>query len=420
MGFVACIIKSLFKVSVYTGIVFLVISLAPGIPPLINFDSYTLTPAQVIAPMNTVLDKAEVFRLNREITGPESIAVKDGYLYTGIAGGEIVKISKTGEVSTVVKTGQQQCRGYWDTKCGRPLGMRFDQQGKLIVADGLRGLLKVDVDTGKVETLASIGGIIDGKKVMFPDDLDIDKEGNIYWSDVSANADMHSMVVEMLGEPSGRLLKYDPTKKKSEVLLTGIHFANGVQLSKNQDFVVVCETSRARILRYFIKGPNKGKYEIFVDGLAGAPDNVRPNGRGGYYVSLFMARFPYANPTENVMDMLSSWPTLRKLILRTQHILVWTVNLVATFTGPGDLLEELKFNIYNFGMTPERILFLPKRTVIAEINEHGEIIGNALNVNTEILAISEVNVGPEVTYFGSAMTKQIWKMRTTDLHKSVK
>jgi len=240
-----------------------------------------------------------------------------------------------------------------------------------------------------------------------------------FWSDVSGNADMHSIMVEILGEPSGRLLKYDPIKKKSEVLLTGIHLANGVQLSKNQDFVMVCETARARILRYFIKGPNKGKYEVFVDGLAGGPDNIRPNGRGGYYVSLFMARFPYANPTENVMDLLSSWPTVRKLILRTQHILVWTVNLVQTFAGPGDLLEELKFNIYNLGLTPDRIPFLPKRTVIAEINENGEIIGNSLNANSEIAVISEVNVGPEVTYFGSPMTKQIWKMRTADLHKSV-
>lgn len=36
---------------------------------------------------------------------------------------------------------------HWDTKCGRPLGMRF-HRGKLVVADGALGILRVDVDTG--------------------------------------------------------------------------------------------------------------------------------------------------------------------------------------------------------------------------------------------------------------------------------
>lgn len=94
--------------------------------------------------------------------------------------------------------------------------------------------------TGTIETLTSIDEVIDGKKVMFPDDLDVDKEGNIYWSDGSTNGALHSSMIEFMGEPSGRLMKYDAKKKKSEVLFHGIHFANGVQLSKNEDFVMVC------------------------------------------------------------------------------------------------------------------------------------------------------------------------------------
>lgn len=39
--------------------------------------------------------------------------------------------------------------GHWDVKCGRPLGMRLDAQGKhLFVADGQLGLLKVDLSSG--------------------------------------------------------------------------------------------------------------------------------------------------------------------------------------------------------------------------------------------------------------------------------
>ena len=37
--------------------------------------------------------------------------------------------------------------------CGRPLGMRFDKEGKLIVIDTYLGLYKLDVDTGRFLTI---------------------------------------------------------------------------------------------------------------------------------------------------------------------------------------------------------------------------------------------------------------------------
>lgn len=37
-----------------------------------------------------------------------------------------------------------------ETTCGRPLGMRMDKNGFLIVADGYYGLFKVNVATGKL------------------------------------------------------------------------------------------------------------------------------------------------------------------------------------------------------------------------------------------------------------------------------
>jgi len=45
-------------------------------------------------------------------------------------------------------------------------------------------------------------------------------------------------------------------------------------------------------LRYFLKGPRKGESEVFVDGLPGLPDNIRPTGRGGYYIGLAIPRIP--------------------------------------------------------------------------------------------------------------------------------
>ena len=43
----------------------------------------------------------------------------------------------------------------------------------------------------------------------------------------------------------------------------------------------------SRIFRYYLKGPKAGTHDVFVDGLPGMPDNIRPNGKGGFYITLF-------------------------------------------------------------------------------------------------------------------------------------
>jgi sugar lactone lactonase YvrE len=102
---------------------------------------------------------------------------------------------------------------------------------------------------GSLETVHSSNVLIDGKKPGIPDDLDIGKDGFIYWSDASTTTSLSNSFVEYLGQPSGRLIKYEPKANISTVLIDGLHFANGVQLSKNEDFVIVCETMRSRVWR---------------------------------------------------------------------------------------------------------------------------------------------------------------------------
>ena len=46
-----------------------------------------------------------------------------------------------------------------------------------------------------------------------------------------------------------RLVKYDLATNSTEVILDGLHFANGVQLSRNEDYVLVAETSALRIMK---------------------------------------------------------------------------------------------------------------------------------------------------------------------------
>jgi len=104
--------------------------------------------------------------------------------------------------------------------------------------------------SGKYEVLASTKDEIEGKRPLFPDDVDVAKDGTIYWTDGTAQGDASNFVLEMLAGPSGRLIKTDPKTKKHTVLVSDLHFAGGVQLSRNEDFVLVCDSLKGRIWRY--------------------------------------------------------------------------------------------------------------------------------------------------------------------------
>lgn len=87
----------------------------------------------------------------------------------------------------------------------------------------------------------------------FADDLDVSKDGIIYFTDVGKSGTYGDIFVDVLGEPAGRLIQYDTKTKKTKVLANGIRFANGVQLSKKEDFVVVSETGMGRVLKFVYK-----------------------------------------------------------------------------------------------------------------------------------------------------------------------
>lgn len=69
--------------------------------------------------------------------------------------------------------------------CGRPLGLRFHKKtGDLYIADAYFGLLKVGSNGGLATPLTTEA---EGVPLNFTNDLDIDEEGNIYFTDSSTN-----------------------------------------------------------------------------------------------------------------------------------------------------------------------------------------------------------------------------------------
>ena len=228
--------------------------------------------------------------------GPESVAIgPDGRLYTGLQDGRVVRMLADGSgVETFVQTG------------GRPLGMKFDAGGNLIVADAFRGLLSVSPER-KITVLADS---VNGERMLFPNDLAIAADGAVWFSDASRRFDQHHWMLDFLeGRATGRLLRYDPRTGRVDVVLDRLMFANGVALGPGDEYVLVNETLAARITRYWLRGPKAGQSDIFASALPGYPDNLTYNGRGVFWVAL-------PSPRNSALEALAGWPWLRKVVQR--------------------------------------------------------------------------------------------------------
>ncbi|KQC07447.1 MAG: gluconolactonase [Smithella sp. SDB] len=241
---------------------------------------------------NNLLQKAEILAQGK-VDGPEEIAVDEkGRLYFGTPDGKILRLLSDRVIETFATTG------------GRPLGMKFNKKGILIVADAYKGLLSIDPQ-GLVKILATSA---DGIPFKCTDALDVAKNGTIYFTDASDKFPLKDYLLDMLeARPHGRLMRYDPDTGKVTVLISGLHFANGVALSKNEDFVLVNETYTYSIHRYWLTGQKAGTKDIFIENLPGFPDNISSNGKGKFWLALFTVR-------NDILDTLHKYPKLKSVL----------------------------------------------------------------------------------------------------------
>jgi sugar lactone lactonase YvrE len=228
---------------------------------------------------------------------PEDVALDaEGKIYAGFEDGRIMVLQPDGT----------QPRVFADTK-GRPLGLVFDREGNLIVADALKGLLSIS-KTGEIKVLADEA---DGVKFSCLNDLDIGADGTIYFTEASNKFPMSQFTNDLLEhQPNGRLLALDPQSRRPRTLLRNIYFANGVAVSPDQTFVLVAETAEYRIRRVWLKEPKMGQNDVFIDNLPGFPDGISSNGRDRFWLAL-------VTPRQAIFDrMLLPYPTMRKMVAR--------------------------------------------------------------------------------------------------------
>ena len=257
----------------------------------------------------------------------------EGAVFTGTEDGTIFKISPDGAtVGRVASTG------------GRPLGIEIDLDGRLLVCDAHRGVLRVDPSSGAVEAVTDR---IDGTPMKFCNNAAIASDGTVWFSDSSRSfgvEDWKKDFVQMTR--SGRLMSMT-SDGTVDVVLDGLAFANGVALSKDEDYVAVAETAARTVVRRWITGPNAGLRDWLCADLPGYPDNISRGSDGLIWVSL-------ASPRDPVVERLQTGPMkLRRLATalpeRLQPKPKRTVRVQA-FDDAGRLVHDLDLDPSRHGV----------------------------------------------------------------------
>lgn len=220
--------------------------------------------------------------------GAEDVVVgPDGAVYTGTADGSIFRVAHDGSrVDRVAHTG------------GRPLGIEIDLDGRLLVCDAHRGVLRVDPRTGGVEPVADRIG---RAPMLFCNNAAIASDGTVWFTDSSQQYGIEQWKDDFVQDTrSGRLARLG-SDGVPEVVLEGLAFGNGVALSADESYVAVAETAARTVVRWWLTGPKAGTRDLLASDLPGYPDNIARGSDGLIWVSI-------ASPTDPLVERLQRAP----------------------------------------------------------------------------------------------------------------
>jgi sugar lactone lactonase YvrE len=262
------------------------------------------------------------------------VADADGNIWTGVEDGRLIRIRPDGGSAQVVA----------DTG-GRPLGLAVARDGRLLICDSHRGLLRYDPATGAMETLVAQ---VAGRALTFCSNVVESSSGTIFFTESTSRFHYEyykGSVIE--GRPTGSLFRRDPDGTVS-VLASGLHFANGVTLTADESALVFAETTACRVSKYWLTGEAAGSITPLATDLPGYPDNISTGLDGRIWVAMVSDR-----------NRLNEWlgpraPVVRRLLWRLPYR--WLPNpkplawVVAFDPDDGRVVTQLRALHPDFGL----------------------------------------------------------------------
>ncbi len=266
---------------------------------------------------------------------PEDVVVDaDGHLWAGALDGGIVRLQPDGSAPEVI-----------GNSGGRPLGLAFARDGRLLVCDSPRGLLAMDPATGRFQTLVDS---ITGRPLQFCSNVTETADGAVYFTESTSAftvADYLGAILE--ARPRGNLHRLDPDGTVT-TLVDGMYFANGVTPTADGSALVIAETQGRRLSKYWLAGPRAGSLTLLAENLPAMPDNLSTGADGRIWCAM-------VTPANRLADRLAAAPrVLRRMLWRLPTSLqpkpkavVW---VVAFDPDTGDAVAGLHTTHPSFSM----------------------------------------------------------------------
>jgi sugar lactone lactonase YvrE len=308
--------------------------------------------------LNEKLLNSETIHLNGWL-GPEDILFDSlGNIYTGVhnadfSDGRILKIDATGQVEEFYNSGS------WVS------GLHFDEEQNLIALSHKQGLISIS-PTKEVKVLAATDE--NGKPFLIPNGLDIADNGMMYFSSTSEIAPYtikygRKIIMEM--KPLGGLYSYNPKTKAIKTLIKGTYFGNGVVVSKNQNYLLMVETTKYRVIKYWLTGTKAGQTEIFMDNLPGFPNGISIRADGSYWLG-------FSTKRNEALDNIHPKTGMKKFVYALPEFMqpkAERFGMIMNVSMDGEIIETL----FDTNGT-----IIPEAGAVKEFNGHLYIGGDVL------------------------------------------
>ena len=160
---------------------------------------------------------------------------------------------------------------------GRPLGLELLPDGRLLVCDAQRGLLRVDPADGRIELAVRD---IAGTPMVFCNNAAVAADGTVFFSDSSTRYASRTGRRTSSRTPAPACCSGSTPTARSPSCSTGWPSRTGVALAPDELFVAVAETAARTVVRHWLSGPRAGTRDLLVGDLPRYPGDRRARARG--------------------------------------------------------------------------------------------------------------------------------------------